>query len=159
MSTYTIRHGSTGRVLVLQALRPGGGPAVGLGHDSPGAAAAFVREGEPPVSVALTRGSRERHVPGGWLEIDRDLLPGVYGFGAPDRLFAAGSPHAVLLIRFDEALIEPVEIELVAFDPLDPVRLGMDALSPEWRIRALQGAFPKLAAQEMKEGGPLPPDR
>ncbi|HEX9410747.1 MAG TPA: hypothetical protein VF986_03510 [Actinomycetota bacterium] len=159
MSTYTIRHGSTGRVLMLQALRIEGGPAMGLLHDSPGATAAFVREGEPPVSVALAPGSREHHVPGGFLEIDRALLPGVYAFGAPDQLLAPGSPHAVLMIRFDEALIETVEIELVAFDPLDPVRLGMDSLSPEWRVRALQGAFPKLAAEEMEGQVPLSPDR
>jgi hypothetical protein len=152
VSTYTIRQGSTGRVLLLQALRPGGGPAIGLRHDSRGAAAAFVREGEAPVSVALAPGSRDRHVAGGFLEVDPDLLPGVYAFGAPDELLVPGSPHALLMIQFDEALIEPVDIELVAFDPLDPVRLGMDALSPEWRVRALQGAFPKLAAKEMKEG-------
>lgn len=159
MSSYTIKHGTTGRVLILQAFRVRGGPATGLRHDSPGATAAFVREREPPVAVRLVPGSRGQHVPGGFLEIDADLLPGLYAFGVPDQLLAPGSPHAVLLIRFDDALIEPVEIELVAYDPLDGVRLGMDALSPEWRVRALQGAFPRLALEEMKGQVPRSSDR
>jgi hypothetical protein len=159
VASYTIRHGTIGRVLMLQAFRAGGGPATGLRYDSPGATAAFVREAEPPVSVRLVPGSREQHVPGGFFEIDPDLLPGLYAFGVPDQLLAPGSPHAVLMIRFDEALIEPVEIELVAYDPLDGVRLGMDALSPESRVRALQGAFPKLALEEMRGQAPPSPDR
>jgi hypothetical protein len=158
VSNYTIRHGTTGRVLTLQAFHAGGGPATGLRHDSPGATAAFVRESEPPVSVRLVPGSPGQYVPGGFLEVDPDLLPGLYAFGVPDQLLAPGSPHAVLMIRFDEALLEPVEIELVAYDPLDGVRLGMDALSPEWRVRALQGAFPKLALEEMKGEAPRPSD-
>jgi hypothetical protein len=151
--SYTISQGSPARSLILQARSIEGGPAVGLRHDSPGAAAAFVREGERPVVVRLVAGNRDSHVPGSFLEIDPDLLPGVYVFDVPDELIAEGSPHALLLIRFDDAAVEPVEIELVAFDPLDPVRLGMDALSPEWRVRALQGAFPKLSEEEMKDEG------
>jgi hypothetical protein len=147
---YTIRQDSTGRALLVQAVRDDGAPAVGLRHDSAGAAAAFLREGEASVAVPLAPGARDRHVPGGWLEIDPDLVPGVYAFQAPDELLAAGSPHAIVMIRFEGAAVDPVQIELVAFDPLDPVRLGMEALSPEWRIRALRGAFPRLAAEEMR---------
>jgi hypothetical protein len=85
------------------------------------------------------------------VEVDPDLLPGIYQFGAPDEMLAPGSTRAVLVVQFPGAVIDPVEVDLVAFDPQDSVRLGMTALSPEARVEALRGAFPRLAAKEIEE--------
>ena len=47
------------------------------------------------------------------------------------------------------AVIEPIFIHLVAYDPQDADRLGMSALGPEGRRAALRGAFPRLTAKEL----------
>jgi hypothetical protein len=126
---YTIKRGSTGQQILIYAEREGSRePAVGLRHDAPGARAAA-----------------------GFVELDRELTPGVYQLGLPDELLAEGAARALLMLRFAGVTIEPVQIDLVAFDPQDPIRLGMSALGPEARVQALQGAFPLLARREIEE--------
>ena len=149
---YTIRWGTTSRLILLYARDAAGDtPTTGLTHDAPGASAAYVREGEGATAVPLREGEVGTWSPGGFVEVDPGLLPGVYQFGAPDEMLAAGSAHLLLILRFPGVLIDPVEADLVAYDPLDPVRLGMSALGPEERIQALRGAFPRLAAKEIRE--------
>jgi hypothetical protein len=48
-------------------------------------------------------------------------------------------------------VIEPISIHLVAYDPQDSERLGMTALGPEGRLKALRGAFPRLTANELRD--------
>jgi hypothetical protein len=147
---YTIRWGSTGRSILVQA-RTGAGPATGLRHDSPGAIVASVREGEGATRIELVPGVVTEHRPGGWAEMDPDLAPGVYQLGLPDAVLARGTARAMVVFGFPGVSIDPVEIELVAYDPLDTVRLGMTSLGPTERIAALRGAFPMLAAKEIAE--------
>jgi hypothetical protein len=90
-------------------------------------------------------------VAGGFVEVDAELMPGVYQFGLPDEVVAEGSEHAVLVLRFPGAEIDPIDMALVAYDPQDESRLGMTALGPEGRVAALRGAFPRLTALELKE--------
>jgi hypothetical protein len=78
-------------------------------------------------------------------------MPGVYRVGLPDAMLAKGSARALLVVRFPGVRIDPVEVELVAYDPLDDVRLGMSSLGPTERIAALRGAFPLLAGREIEE--------
>jgi len=52
-------------------------------------------------------------------------------------------------LKFPNAVIEPIFIHLVAYDPQDADRLGMSALGPEGRRAALRGAFPRLTAKEL----------
>jgi hypothetical protein len=149
---YTIRWGTTSKLLLLYARdATGQTPETGLTHDTPGASAAYVREGEAATPVPLSQGAIGTWSAGGFVEVDPDLLPGVYQFGAPDQMLASGSAHVLLVVRFPGVLIDPVEADLVAYDPLDSIRLGMSALGPEERIQALKGAFPRLAAKEIRE--------
>jgi hypothetical protein len=151
-SSHTIRWGTTSKLLLLYARDAAGQtPKTGLTHDAPGASAAYVREGEGATPVSLSEGAVGAWSPGGFVEVDPDLLPGVYQFGAPDQMLASGSAHVLLVVRFPGVLIDPVEADLVAYDPLDSIRLGMSALGPEERIQALKGAFPRLAAKEIRE--------
>jgi hypothetical protein len=147
---YTITWGATERSVFVHAW-DGGTPAAGLAHDAPGASAAYVREGEAAVEVPLVQGSLDGHTPGGWAEVDPELTPGVYRFGLPDPMLAKGTSRAVLILRFPGVRIDPVEVELVAYDPLDARRLGMTSLGPSERIAALRGAFPLLAGKEIAE--------
>jgi hypothetical protein len=152
-SPHTIQVGTTSKLLLLYA-REDADPSRGkrgLTHDGPGASGAFIREGEGGTPVALVPAEVGTWTPGGFVEVDRDLLPGVYQLGAPDEMLAPGSTRAMLVLQFAGVVIDPVEVDLVAFDPQDPVRLGMSALGPEERIAALKGAFPRLAAKEIEE--------
>ncbi len=84
--SHTVRWGSEGRSVLLFAHDLIGSAVAGLSGNSPGAAAAYVREGEEPVAVGLTDTSLG--------EVDPNLAPGLYRLDLPDELFAAGSPHA-----------------------------------------------------------------
>src|SRR5437762_6435340 len=79
-------------------------------------------------------------------------LPGLYQLGVPDAMLAEGSEHALLLLRFDDAAIAPIEIELVAFDPLDQVAIGMAQLQDRGRHEFLRSALPGLTEVELEQG-------
>lgn len=149
---YTVKAGTTGKLFLVQARNASdGAPMSGLAYDQQGAKAGYVREGDRGRPIALAPGEVGAWSPGGFVEVDPELLPGVYQFGAPDEMLAPGSTRAVLVLQFPGGVIDPVEVDLVAFDPQDSVRLGMTALSPEARVEALRGAFPRLAAKEIEE--------
>jgi hypothetical protein len=149
--SHTVKAGTTSKLFLLFAVDATGEGLIGLAFDTPGARAAYVREGEGARAIPLSEGQVGEWSAGGFVEVDPELLPGVYQLGAPDEMLAPGSSRSLLVVRFPGATFVPVDVDLVAFDPQDPVRMGMSALGPEERIRALQGAFPRLAAKEIEE--------
>ena len=150
--SYALKKGTTSKIVVVYALdaadmRSG---KTGLSAQTPDSIAAYIREGEAQVRlIPLVEGKLGKHRAGSFVEIDSKLLPGVYQFGVPDEMLAAGSETVMLMLKFPEAVIEPVAIHLVAYDPQDADRLGMSALGPEGRRAALRGAFPRLTAKEL----------
>jgi hypothetical protein len=150
--SYALRKGTTSKILLLYAvdaadMRSG---KIGLSSQTRDASAACIREGEAKVRrIPLVEGKLGQHQPGGFVEIDDKLLPGVYQFGVPDEMLAAGAETVTLMLKFPGAVIEPISIHLVAYDPQDADRLGMAALGPEGRRAALRGAFPRLTAKEL----------
>lgn len=76
--------------------------------------------------IALT----DAHTDWGWEEVSASLAPGLYRLDVADAVFAAGAITAVLyvMITTDAAAPSPLRYDLVAFDPLDAVRLGLTAL-------------------------------
>jgi hypothetical protein len=152
-SSHTIRWGTTSKLLLLYARdATGQTPETGLTHDTPGASAAYVREGEAATPVPLSQGAIGTWSAGGFVEVDPDLLPGVYQFGAPDQMLASGSAHVLLVVRFPGVLIDPVEADLVAYDPLDQKCIGMTQLGDERRHQFLRQALPRLTEQELMLG-------
>ena len=150
---HTIKAGTTSKLLLVWARDSSTGAArPGLSANSSGASAAYVREGEGARSVALHPGTPGSWTEGGFAEIDPARAPGVYQFGVPDGLLAGGSTHALLMLRFDEALIDPVEIELVAFDPQDEGSIGVAELQDDKRHAFLRQALPRLTAEELEAG-------
>ncbi len=143
-SSYTVRWGSSGRSLLLFSHDRLGRGVVGLSHLSPGARASFVREGESPRQLVMEEGS--------FTEVDPDLMPGVYRLRVPDDLFHRGAPHALVLVGFDECSIDPIEIELVAYDPQDASCLGMEHLQDRKRHEFLRRALPNLTEMEFEAG-------
>ncbi len=151
---HTIKKGTTSKLLLLYARDPGDGRTgkTGLRHNDPGASAAYIREGAAQArSISLSAGRLGEHRAGSFVEVHRRLLPGVYQFGVPDEMLAENADTVILAVRFADAAIEPVEINLVAYDPQDADRLGMAAIGPEGRIAALRGAFPRLTTRELDE--------
>ena len=147
--THTIHRGATG-VTVLVVAQAGGAPIPGLGPDSSGIRAGFVRSDGAKGAIDLVPGVAGQWVAGGWVEVDPDLAPGVYQFGLPDELLAAGAVRAVVVIQAPGVVVDPVDIDLVAFDPQEPERIGMESLAFEQRLKCLTTAFPLLAAQEQE---------
>jgi hypothetical protein len=154
MSSYTLQKGTKSKMLLVHALdatdmRSG---KTGLNSKSTGSSAAYVREGEAQVQrIPLIDGQLGKHQPGSFVEVESECLPGVYQFGLPDQMLTDGAETVVLVLKFPGAVIEPISIHLVAYDPQDSERLGMTALGPEGRLKALRGAFPRLTANELRD--------
>lgn len=159
--SHVFRRGTTSRSILVDVRDEArhGSPATGLSHRTPGATAAYLREGGAGVErIALVPGTLGGYAAGAFVEVDRVLMPGIYQLGVPDAALAPGAGSVVLLLTFPGARMEPVEITLVAYDPQDESRLGMSALGPEGRIAALRGAFPRLTARELDEERATAPD-
>jgi hypothetical protein len=152
---YTIKAGMTRKFLLLYAEDAAGGGAgkTGLTHDTPSATAAYVREGESAArTLRLMPGRVGEWVAGGFVEVDAGLVPGVYQLGAPDEMLAPGSARVLLVLRFPGAVIRPVDIHLVAYDPEDAERLGMASLSSDKRHEFLRRALPRFTEMELALG-------
>lgn len=150
----TVKRGAVSKLLLVYARDPRDGRTGvrDLRHDSPGASAAYVREGEPQARrLGLVPGTPGEYRAGSFVEVDPELMPGVYQFGVPDEMLSGSADTAILMLRFAAARIDPIEINLVAYDPQDGERLGMTAIGREGRLAALRGAFPRLAARELQE--------
>jgi hypothetical protein len=122
----------------------------GLRPDGPGVRAAYVRDGEAPKEVRLTPGRHGTWRAGGFVEVDPGSMPGVYQLGLPDELFAEGTTHAVLLLRFDGALVDPIDIELVAYDPQEPYSIGILELANKNRHAFLHRTMPGLTEETLE---------
>ena len=149
---HTVQAGSRSRSLLVYVADAADAtlPKSDLLADVPGVSATAIRAGErDPYPIRLTPGTVDSFVPGGWLEVDAGIAPGVYRFGVPNAVLAPGSWHVVLEFRFPGALIDPVEIALVAFDPQEAERIGMQAQVWEERQAFLREGLPRLAETEL----------
>lgn len=72
----------------------------------------------------------DAHADWGLKEVSSTLAPGLYRLDIADAVFAAGAWSAVVyvMITSSAAAASPMEFILVAFDPLDAIRLGLSAL-------------------------------
>jgi len=136
--------GSTGNILRFFIAEQEGRdrrPRTGLGSDSPGASAHYIREGETePFEIPLVTPG-DGFVPGALREIDASTMPGVYEFHPPDAVFASGARSAVIMLTLPGAEHQVIEVDLVGYDPYDSVRLGLSCLSQESRHACLTSAF------------------
>jgi len=154
---YTVKAGTTSKSVLVFARSAEGGPRTGLAASE--GRAGFIREGAGSATpIPLVEEAPGAWSPGGFSEVDPELLPGLYQVGLPDEVLSPGSSRAVVMVTFPDAHIDPVDVDLVAFDPQDDVRLGLSALGPAERVQALRRAFPRLTAEEMQPGADRLPD-
>jgi hypothetical protein len=140
-------------LLVYATAAEGTSGKTGLARNLAAASAAYIREGDSTArQVPIVEGRVGQWESGGLAEVDPELLPGLYQFGAPDETIAEGSARAVLLIRFPDAVIKPVEIHLVAYDPQDAERIGVWSLAGHKRHEFLRQALPRFTEMELALG-------
>lgn len=146
---YTVRKGTEQKLILVHA-HGDDGPAKGLTADSDGVRAAFGRDDGSVSEISLSNGVYGEWSPGGFVEVDRELLPGVYQLGLPDDALREGAARVVVVVQAANAQVDPIDIDLVAFDQQDSHSLGMVALTNEARMACLSGAFPLLARSEQE---------
>lgn len=105
-----------------------GTPETGVVFDTSGIDLKYRREGELVVSVTeidLTSPALDdAHEDGGFLAIGN----GSYRFDLPDDAFATGADKVTIFGTVTGMIVLPTEVQLVAFNPEDVVRLGLTAL-------------------------------
>lgn len=136
-------HGADGRLIT------------GLDAQAPGLAAAVIRESDHPNPIALVSPAGPGFVPGTLSEIDPVLMPGLYELALPDEICAPGAQRATLMIRAPQIQTKVIQIDLVAYDPYDQDRLGLDCLSRDARHEVISRAFrevvPEIVAQFLEK--------
>lgn len=152
--SYVLKKGTTSKLILVFIREAGGGRSgkTGLAPTTPGASAAYFREGDrEPRQIPLVLSRLGEYIPGGLAEVDAGLMPGVYQLGLPNPVLEGGADSVIVSLGFPGAVLDPIQITLVAYDPQDEKQMGMSALTPEGRITALRGAFPRVAAKELNE--------
>jgi len=151
---YTMKAGTQSKLLLVYATTAESmSGRTGLAKNLSAGNAAYIREGESAAQqIPIVQGRVGEWKSGALAEVDPDLLPGVYQFGAPDEMIGEGSARAVLLLRFPGAVIKPVEINLVAYDPQDSERIGVWSLAGHKRHEFLRQALPRFTEMELKLG-------
>jgi len=151
---YTMKAGTKSKLLLVYATSAENASGkTGLVGNLSAGSAAYIREGDSAARrIPMVQGRVGKWGSGAIAEVDPDLLPGVYQFGAPDEMIAEGSARAVLLIRFPDAMVKPVEINLVAYDPQDAERIGVWSLAGHKRHEFLRQALPRFTKKELALG-------
>ncbi len=156
-----VKKQSDGRIVrFVIGASPGatGEPVSGLRHDTEGAQAYYIGEGETTASaIALTRPQGDHFTPGAFREVDSAAVPGLYELHIPKEVFRVPGHSAVIMLRMPGAVPTLIEIDLVEYDPYDSQRLGLECLSQEARFACLQAAFRDVVpglVQEYQEARP-----
>jgi hypothetical protein len=126
----TVKTGSTSRlehVFILDSTSTTGAGKTGLTNAS--VTMHFFRPADTTVtSVTLSAGTLGTWTTGGFKEVNATDMPGVYEIGMPNAVFAATFNHSVVMIKGTGIAPVVLEYNLVSYDPLDTVRLGLTAI-------------------------------
>jgi hypothetical protein len=132
VAKLTVKAGSTSRlehVFILDSTSATGAGKTALTNAS--VTAFYFRPGDTTTtgrSITLAAGTLGTWSSGGFIQVNATDMPGLYEIGIPNAIFAAGVNHAVVMIKGTGIAPVLLEYELVAYDPLDTVRLGLTAL-------------------------------
>jgi len=132
MAKLIVKSGSTSRlehVFILDSTSTTGAGKTGLTNAS--VTLYYWRPGD--TSIGAQTGTMSAGTLGTWSsfgfkEMDATNLPGFYEVGLPNAVFAAGTNHAVVMIKGTGIAPVTLEYQLVAFDPDSGSNLGLSAL-------------------------------
>ena len=81
------------------------------------------------IDAIVGTGGATTHVDNKVFEVDATSSPGLYMVCFPDAAFASGVDQVTLNLKYDATVFtEAQNIQLVAFDPFDAVRMGLTSL-------------------------------
>jgi hypothetical protein len=102
----------------------------GLAYNTASLSAYYLRPRSAAVAITLvTQTATGAFSSGGFVEIDAVNAPGLYRLDLPDAALATGVNGVVIVLKGASGMVQlPIEIQLVAYDPFDAVRLGLTAL-------------------------------
>jgi hypothetical protein len=130
-----VKAGSTSRriaIFIADSSSTTGAGLPGLTSGSTGLVCYYWREDQGnagATQLALAAGTRGTWSSGGFVEKDAANMPGWYELGLSDAAIAGGAKWVTLLLKGATNMAPlPIEIQLVAYDPDDAVRLGLSAL-------------------------------
>ena len=132
MAKLTVKAGSTSRlehVFILDSASTTGAGKTALTNAS--VTLYYWRPGNTTIGAqtgTLSAGTLGTWSSFGFKEVDATNLPGLYEVGIPDAVFAAGVNHAVVMIKGTGIAPVVLEYDLVSYDPLDTVRLGLTSI-------------------------------
>jgi hypothetical protein len=130
VAKLTVKAGSTSRlehVFILDSASTTGAGKTGLTNAS--VTMYYFRPADTTAtSVTLSAGTLGTWSTGGFKEVDATNMPGLYEVGMPNAVFAATFNHSVVMIKGTGIAPVVLEYNLVSYDPLDTVRLGLTAL-------------------------------
>lgn len=145
MAKRAIKAGSTDQtidVFIPSSASTTGAGLTGLVYNSAGLTC-YYRKGATGSATALTLATQTvggAHSDGGFVEVDATNMPGVYRLDLSDTIVASAGMVTLLLKGATNMAPVPVELEVVAYDPFDSVRLGLTAL-PNAAAEAAGGLF------------------
>jgi hypothetical protein len=141
---HAVKAGSPGATFLVFAHDGSGRGVAGLGATSPGARCGYARAGDArarPIDLATALD-----------EVDAELVPGVYSLAVTDDVLAEGSERAMVVLRFADAVVAPLDLHLVRYDPQDSERMGVLGLTNSSRHEFLRRALPRLTELEYELG-------
>lgn len=142
----SIKAGKTSQtinVFVADSSSTTGAGLTGLAYNSAGLTAYYCRPQAAAASITLATlaAVTSSWSSGGFKEIDSTNMPGWYRFDIPNAVIAAGVDSVAIHLKGATNMAPlPIEIELVAYDPQDTVRLGLTAL-PNAAAEAAGGLY------------------
>lgn len=107
-----------------------GGGKTGIAYNTSGLSCYYVRPGSAAAQLSLaTQTVSGAHSDGGFVEIDATNLPGFYRLDLSDAIIAVGVDSVAMMLKGASGMAPvPIEIQLVDYDGLDGVRMGLTAL-------------------------------
>ena len=133
MAKLAIKKDSTSVILYVfvqnSSVTTGAG-LTGLAYNTASLVAYYVRPAAASAAITLaTQTTTGAYSSGGFVEVDATNMPGIYRFDVPNAVIATGVNSVVVMLKGATNMVPVVlEIDLVAYDPQDTVRLGLTAM-------------------------------
>lgn len=122
-----------------------GGGKTGLAYNTSSLVCYYAKPGANSVSVSLaTQTVTGAFSSGGFVEVDSTNMPGIYRLDIPDAAISAVGTVVFMLKGASGMAPLPLEIQCVAYNPADSVRLGLTALPNA--AAAANGGLPTVDA-------------
>jgi len=141
-----VKKGAASQTIYLEVLDSTsitGARKTGLVFNTSGLTAYYVRNGgsAAQITLAALAAANSAWSSGGFKEVDATNMPGVYRLDVPDAAFAGGAESVVVTLRGATGMVQvSEEVQLVAVDLQDGVRLGLTAL-PNAAAEAAGGLY------------------